>query len=177
MSCNNELTTGIALDCFSQVGGVEVAYVASFSGSIGGLTPASDSSTIALTSLTLDGTTVTDFATDFETFECERQTGVVTETGTFGGESNGTAFYTQVASTVFNKLASAKQETLKTLGKNKLCVIVKDNNGKYWLIGNDSGATVSNSTGTTGTAFGDANQLTIEFTGISLYPMYEVTVA
>lgn len=177
MACGNELTTGIALDCFNQVGGVKVAYVASYSGSIGGLTPASDNSTLVLTSLTLDGTAVTDFATDFNEFECEKQTGTITETGTFGGESNGTAFYTSVASVVFNKLASAKQETLKLLGKNKLCVIVQDNNEKYWLIGNDSGATLSNSTGTTGTAYGDANNLTIEFTGISLFPMYEITLS
>lgn len=172
MACGNELTTGIALDCFNQVGGIEVAYVTSFSGSAMTLTETAGE----VTAMTIDGVDITDLDTGLNKFEVEKQQSSFTETGNFGGEATGTAFYTQVASLVFNKMTSEKQEVLSTLGLNKLCVIVKDNNGKFWLLGNANGAVMSNSTGQTGTAWGDANNLTLEFTGNSLEPCFEVTI-
>ena len=57
-----------------------------------------------------------------------------------------------------------------------LCVLVKDNNGKFFMLGNDRGALVSNSTSEFGTAFGDRNGMTIEFTGIDQNPMTEITL-
>lgn len=171
MACSNTLTAGIALDCYNQVGGIEVAYVASFSSSLATLTEANG----IVSAISLDGTAITDLSTGMQTFECEKQTGTITETGTFSAEA-GTAFYTSVASLVFNKLDSTKQEVLAELGKTRVCVIVKDNNGQLWMIGNEYGATLSTSTGTTGTAWGDKNSLTLEFTGIALEPMYEVSV-
>lgn len=171
MACNNSLTAGIALDCYNQVGGIEVAYVASFSSSLATITEANG----VVSALSLDGVAITDLSTGMQKFECEKQTGTLTETGTFSAEA-GTAFYTSVASTVFNKLDSSKQEVLSELGKTRLAVIVKDNNGQFFMVGNEYGATVSNSTGTTGTAWSDKNSLTIEFTGIALEPMYEVSI-
>jgi len=110
-------------------------------------------------------------------YECVKQTGAMNETGTFS-EENGTVFYTNVASVVFNKTTAAKLVELNELAKsNKLCVIVKDNNGLYWMVGNDRGALVSNSTAGTGTAFGDRNGVTMEFTGIHELPMIQVTVS
>ena len=175
MACGNTLTSGIALDCFNQVGGIEVAYVTSFSGSA--LTLVESAGEVS--SITIDGVAVTTeaaLATDLNVFEVEKQSSTLTETGTFAADA-GTAFYTSVASLLFNKMSSEKQEVLSTLGKNKLCVILKDNNGKFWLVGNENGATVSNSTSTTGTAWADRNNMTIEFTGIALNPMYEVVLA
>ncbi len=172
MACGNELTSGIALDCYNQVGGIEVAYITSFSGSNGMFTATEAAGVVS--AMTIDGTSITDIATDFNVFEVERQSSTLTETGTFSAEG-GTGFYTTVASLLFNKLDASKQEVLSTLGKNRLVVVLKDNNGVYWLLGNRHGATVTNSTGTTGTAFGDRNNLTIEFTGIDLEPMWEVS--
>jgi len=169
MACNT-LTSGIALDCFNQVGGIEVVYALHFSGSIAYGAPTAG----VVSTLSVDGVSITEIDSSFLKFECEKQTGAITETGTFSAE-NGTAFYTSVASAVFNKMAGSKQAVLDQLGKTKLAVVVKDNNGKYWAIGNEQGATLSNSTGTTGTAWADKNNLSIEFTGIALEPMFEVT--
>ena len=165
--------SGLTLDCRDNVGGIEAVYIQGASGSIAA---SGTDGVIALTSISLDGTELAGLAS-LETYECVKQTGNLTETGTMSDE-NGTVFYTAVASTVFNKVAGAKLAELQNLAiSSKLCVIVKDNNGKYWLVGNERGAVVSASTVETGTAFGDRNGMTIEFTGIDNTPMLEVTVA
>jgi len=43
------------------------------------------------------------------------------------------------------------------------------------MVGNDRGAVATSSTEESGTAYGDRNGLTIEFTGIDNGPMLEVT--
>jgi len=165
---------GITLDCRDNVGGIEAVYIAAASGSIVA-TPTAGA--VAIGSISIDGGTGTTLDSDFQTYECVKQTGAMNETGTFS-EENGTVFYTNVASVVFNKTTAAKLVELNELAKsNKLCVIVKDNNGLYWMVGNDSGALVSNSTAGTGTAFGDRNGVTMEFTGIHELPMIQVTVS
>lgn len=167
--------SGFELDCRDNVGGVEEVYVAAASSSIAFTTPPAAGASV-ITNIELDGAAVTSLAADFETFQLVKQTGVLTETGTFS-EENGTAFYTSVASCVFNKVTGAKLDNLYGMGiTTLLCVIVKDNNGRYFLIGNDRGALVSNSTAETGTAFGDRNGITIEFTGIDQNPMTEITL-
>ena len=168
--------SGIALDCRDNVGGIEEVYIAAASSSIAFSTPPS-AGTGVITTIELDGVAVTDLATDFDTYALVKQTGTLTETGTFS-EENGTAFYTSVASAVFNKVEGAKLQELYNLGVTTLlCVLVKDNNGNYWMLGNDRGALVSNSTTEMGTAFGDRNGLTVEFTGIDQNPMTQITLA
>ena len=167
--------SGFELDCRDNVGGIEEVYIAAASGSIA-FTSAPTDGTSVITNIELDGTAVTSLA-DFSTYQVVKQTGTLTETGTFS-EENGTAFYTSVASAVFNKVTGAKLQELFNLGiTTLLCVLVKDNNGRYFMLGNDRGALVSNSTTDIGTAFGDRNGLTIEFTGIDQNPMTEVTLA
>ena len=168
--------TGIELDCRNNVGGIEEVFVASASGSIA-FTSDPTTGVSVITNIVLDGIAVTDLATDFTSYKLVKQTGTLTEAGTFS-EENGTAFYTSVASAVFNKVDGAKLQSLHDLGiTNLLCVLVKDNNGKFFMLGNDRGALVSNSTTDLGTAFGDRNGMTIEFTGIDQNPMTEVTLA
>ena len=167
--------SGITLDCRDNVGGIEEVYIAAASGSIAFTSDPTDGTSV-ITNIVLDGTAVTDLATDFDTYQLVKQTGTFTETGTFS-EENGTAFYTSVASAVFNKVEGAKLLELYNLGiTTLLCVLVKDNNGNYWMLGNDRGALVSNSTTDFGTAFGDRNGLTIEFTGIDQKPVTQVTL-
>ena len=162
----------MTLDCRDSVGGIEELYIASADA----ITASGTSGAIALTSISLDGTAVTDFATDFEQYELLRETGNVAEAGAFSYE-NGTLFYTQTLNAIFNKLEAAKLNEAYELAKGKLCVIAKDNNGKYFLIGNENGAFVSAHDAQSGTAYGDRNGVTIGFTGITKQPMLEVTVA
>jgi hypothetical protein len=66
---------------------------------------------------------------------------------------------------------------LDILGQNtKLAVVVKDNNGSYFLVGNETGAIVSASTSDTGTSFSDRNGITISFLGYSTSPLLELDI-
>ena len=56
-------------------------------------------------------------------------------------------------------------------------VIYEDNNQKRWLLGYDNPVTATSLGGETGTAFGDANQYTIELTDNSSELPMEVTMS
>ena len=178
MSCN--LATSISLDCRSNLGGVASVYIGSTTGN--------DITLLGESNGTISGftfgsapTSVTDLAgltTDpmFE-FQQPRQAANLTETGTFD-EASGIAFYETSLTIVINKLQAENLNALNILGQNtKLAIVVKDNNGSFFLVGNETGAIVSASTANTGTSFGDANQVTITFTGYSTSPLLELVFA
>ncbi len=174
MANNCTTLAGIALDCRDNVGGIEAIYIQNVDTSlvIGG---DPDSGATAVTTITIDGSPLAADLTSMDKYELVKQTGTLTETGTFSDE-NGTVFFTSVASAVFNKMEATKLTELYNLAISaKLAVLVKDNNGIFWMIGNDRGAVATSSTEETGTAYGDRNGLTIEFTGIDNGPMLEVT--
>jgi hypothetical protein len=177
MSC--VLNTGTTLDCRSSLGGVKSVYIGSTTGQDISITATTGVAT-ALTAQggTIDITSVADLTQNgmFE-FQQPRQTASITETGSFS-EENGTAFYTSVLSFVVNTLEGEKLNTLNILGQNtRLVVVVKDANDRYWIIGNTSGAIVTASTSETGTSFGDRSGITIEVTGLSPQPMYELNIS
>lgn len=173
MANNCTTLVGIALDCRDNVGGIEAVYIANVDTSL--VVTAPSLGVVAFGGITLDAVALDATLTAMEKYECVKQTGALTETGTFSDE-NGTVFFTSVASTVFNKLDGAKLDELYELAVSaKLLVLVKDNNGKFWMVGNDRGAVASASTEETGTAYGDRNGMTMEFTGIDNTPMLEVS--
>ena len=173
------LNTGATLDCRSSLGGIKSVYIGSTTGEDISITASTGVAT-ALTAHggTIDITSVADLTSSgmFE-FQQPRQTASLSETGAFS-EENGTAFYTQVGSLVVNTLEGEKLNTLNILGQNtRLVVIVLDQNDRYWILGNASGAIVTASTSETGTAFGDRSGITIEATGLSPQPMYELNIS
>jgi hypothetical protein len=173
--CN--LASSVSLDCRENSGGVRVIYIRSLTGGTMTMTATSG----AITSFTADTTTysaTTGLTTaPFYKIEVPKQTAVLTETGTFSDE-NGTAFFTQTLSIPVNKLDSTKQVILEQLAKSeRLAVVVEDNNGSRWILGNTLGAIAISSTGGTGTSFGDRNGWVIELQALSTSPMYEVNFA
>lgn len=172
MACSTTLN-GLTLDCRDSVGGIEALYMLPANS---GISFSASSGAVALTGISVDGSALTAL-TDLEEYELARETANIAEAGTYSNE-NGTVFYTQTLNAIFNKLAGAKLDELYQVAKNvKLCVIALDNNGKYWLIGNDQGAFASGHDAQSGTAFGDRNGVTLTITGITKEPMVEVTVA
>ena len=173
------LNTGTTLDCRSSLGGVKAVYIGSTTGQDISIT----ASTGVATALTAQGgtiniTSIADLTTNgmFE-FQQPRQSASLSETGAFS-EENGTAFYTSVLSFVVNTLEGEKLNTLNILGQNtRLVVCVKDANDRFWILGNQSGAIVTASTSETGTAFGDRNGVTIEVTGLSPEPMFQLNIS
>jgi hypothetical protein len=167
------LTSGVGTDCRDNAGGIEYAYILDATGQDIVVTEAAG----VVSAITVGATSITTLSADMFLFDQVRQTANMTETGTFSDE-NGTVFFSNVANLIFNKLEATKLQQLKLLAQNsKLLVIVKDNNGKFWMIGNDRGAVATSSTAESGTAFGDRNGFSIELTGLAPEPMYEVTVA
>lgn len=168
-----ELTSGVSIDCRSNSGGLEYAYILDATGEDIVVTEAAG----VVSAITVGATAITALGTDMFLFDQVRQTASMTETGNFSDE-NGTVFFSNVVNLVFNKLEATKLQQLKLLAQNaKLLVIVKDNNGKLWMVGNDRGAVATSSTAESGTVFGDRNGFSIEMTGLSPDTMYEVTVA
>lgn len=178
MSCN--LASGVSLDCRSNLGGIASVYIGSTTGyditllgeSAGSITGFSFGS----------GATVVDSVADLTVapmyeFQQPRQAANLTEAGTFD-EANGVAFYESTLTIVVNKLQASNLEALDILGQNtKLVVVIKDNNGNFFTVGNETGAIVSASTSDTGTAFSDRNGITITFLGYSTSPLLQLDIA
>ena len=169
MACST--FTSMTLDCRNSVGGVEELYIY-------GAGTASISMTATngvVTTIEAGSTTLSDLAS-FEKFELLKQTASVGEEGSFSYE-NGTIFYTQTLSAVFNKIDGAKLNNLFGLAQGKLIVVAKSNDNKFFVLGNNNGAYVSGHSVSSGTAYGDRSGTTVTFEGISLEPMYEVNFA
>lgn len=153
-----QVSSNIELGCVGSVGGVSTIHV--LNGSITG------------TSLTADGAVsgITGTGDLFE-FQVQKQTSNLTETFNISLE-NGTTFYEQAVTAVFNKIDSAKRDQLRLLARNRQIVLfVTDNNGTVYYLGSDfNGGFVSAGSAETGTAFGDRNGYSVTITTYSADP-------
>ena len=98
---------------------------------------------------------------------------LVQETANFGEDitgnrQNGTLFYPQRGTIIINKQNVAVRNEILLLAKNRLAVIIKDNNLTYRLYGREYGLMLQTGTAETGTAWGDRNGYTLNFTGNEL---------
>jgi hypothetical protein len=166
MACSN-LTAGFTLDCNESNGGIDKIFIAN--GPVESITESAG----VVTAITVSGSPLV--PGDFFVFEVPRQTSSITETHTVS-QTNGTLFYDQALSMVFNKMEATKRNQLLLMGQaTNMVVVAKDNNGKYWSIGLERGAYMTAGTSVSGTAYGDQNGYQITISGTELYPMYEVT--
>ena len=74
-------------------------------------------------------------------------------------------FYTQVLSLVLNKPVADDITEIQELGKGRLAIVVQDNNDNYFVLGHTRGCELTGGSVATGTAIGDLNGFTLEFTG------------
>ena len=137
MSCN--LTSGIQLSCRDNVGGVATAYITDFT------------NIASITKSTGDTITAISGSGTFYEFQLIRTSSQYTETVNASLE-NGTVFYTQELVTYFAKLSQDKRNILKTLAQSpRLAVVIVDNNGDSFYLGETYGLFVSAGTSVTGT--------------------------
>lgn len=87
-----------------------------------------------------------------------------------GSIENGNVFYSQVLSLVISKPVSEDIIELRNLSKGRLAIIVEDNNGNKFVMGHTKGAELTGGTLATGTAKGDLNGFTLEFTAEESIP-------
>jgi hypothetical protein len=71
-------------------------------------------------------------------------------------------------------METAKRVEMSALAQNELVLVVKDANGKYWLLGKDEPVMATAGEGVTGTARGDRNGYSITLQDTSLEMPYEV---
>tara|TARA_B110000285_G_scaffold96546_1_gene110198 strand:+ start:1216 stop:1728 length:513 start_codon:yes stop_codon:yes gene_type:complete len=159
MSCI--LANGIALGCKDSLGGIKEVYIGS---------------TNATTVFTYDADDVITGATaapNFFTFEQRNEQGEFVQTGQHSVE-NGTNFWEQSVSLIFTKNDAEDRNTLMLLAQSTLMIIVLDQNGKYWVVGESNGADLTASTQSAGKAYGDLNGTTVSFMGKESSPAREM---
>lgn len=165
MSCN--ITAGFTLDCNDSNGGIDKIFIAN--GPVQSITEAAGT----ITAITVGGSALT--PSDFFEFEVPRQTSSFTETINVSNE-NGTVFYDQALTMIFNKMEATKRDQILLLSQNnEMVVVFKDNNGKYFSVGVERGAYMTAGTSVSGVAYGDRNGYELTISGMEEQPAFEVT--
>lgn len=165
MACN--ITAGFTIDCKDSQGGIVAVYISN--GPVSSFTATAG----VVTAITVGGVALD--PTDWFKFEVPKQTSSITETVNASTE-NGTVFYQQDLTLVFNKLEAAKRNQILLMAQNEnLIVVAEDANGTYWSIGLERGASLTAGTLTSGTAYGDRNGGELTITGLEKQPMHEIT--
>lgn len=168
MSCSN-LTAGFSLDCNDSNGGVDVVYIAN--GPVESITETAG----VISAITVGGSALT--PSDFFAFEVPRQVSSATETITVSQE-NGTVFYDQALTLIFNKLEAEKRNQILLMAEaTSMVVVFKDNNGKAFSVGIERGAYLSAGTANTGVAYGDRSGYELTISGMETSPMFEVDLS
>ena len=165
MSC--DLTQGFSVGCNDSIGGVKAFYIDNMPSD--GLTIVEDSTGIA--------TSITGTNLAYWKYECTNAQGaasVFSDNPTVN-DANGTSYYDQTATYVLNKMEQTKRNEVKLLARAKMSIIIEDNNGKYWLMGEVNGVRLTSGENSSGTALGDRNGYSLSFQGQEFEPMREVT--
>jgi hypothetical protein len=157
MSCS--LTTGYALGCRDSVGGIKTIYVQGWNAT--GTVNTNGSGTV---------TGFTGFSSGFYEYDLTKATSSMTETLNASIE-NGSLYYTPEVTFTINKLQVAVRNELRLLARNRLLVIVQDNNNRYWVLGAANGLEATAGTAGSGTAFGDRSGYEMTLTGMEPDPM------
>lgn len=109
----------------------------------------------------------------FKRYNFARNTGSLTSNYTID-QATGVRYVTSDLVLMFNRMETAKRIEISALAQNDLVVIVKDANGKYWLLGKDEPVNATAGDGLTGTARADRNGYSITLQDNSLEMPYEV---
>ena len=166
MSCS-AITAGFLDLCNDGTAGIEKIFIGN--GPVESITETAG----VITAITVGGSAMA--PADFFVFETPRQTSSITETTTVSQE-NGTLFFDQQLTMVFNRMAADKRNELLLMAQaTSMVVVAKDGNGKYWSIGVERGAFMVSGSATSGTAYGDRNGYEIVLGGLEASPIFEVT--
>jgi len=155
MACTLTLA-GRGVGCKDALGGIKRIYVAEW---VDGIWEDIASGEVA-------GSTA---AITFYTYDMTRGSGSLNQTIT-SDLAAGTVFFDQVCSVTFNKAAAADITEISNLVKGRMAVLVEDNNGNWFVMGHQNGVEVSGGTAQTGTAAGDQNGFTLEFSAQEVAP-------
>lgn len=128
MSCINTPLQGLAYDrCLANVGGIDSVYIAKFE-------DVTDVTLVTLSGYTQPVVSAITMSGDtkFKGYHFREETGSLT--GTLNVSDNGGRYYTNDANLVFDRMEQQKHLRISVLASEACSVIVKDNNGEYWLM-------------------------------------------
>ena len=165
MACN--LTTGFAVGCNDSIGGVAEFWIANMPTDFAAATDGSGEVT------GLSGTGL-----EYFKFECTNAQGassLMNDNPTVN-DANGTSFFDQTETYVLNKMEKAKRNEVKMIARAKMSIIIKDNNGTYWLMVETNGVRLVSGDNGTGTALGDRNGYSLSFQAQEPMPIVTVTL-
>lgn len=149
MAC--ALTQGYAQVCRDSNGGIKRFYIGEFS-----TTPTFTIASGVITAIS--------GAPTFYKYEQEIETGSFEET-IQANRQTGTLYYDQDVTLVMFKMQAVLRNEIYLLAQNRLWIIARDENDKYWLVGRARGAMLEPSKAGTGTARGDRNGYELKFKG------------
>ena len=150
MAC--ELVQGNEVLCRDSVGGIKEVYIANFSNVTSTTTTSGVCTDISMAS-----------SDKFYTFQLEKENATYTNNPITSVE-NGTLFYESTLTFTMKKMSASQKNSVKVLAQSRLMIIVLDNNGVYWLMGETRGVDLTESSMASGQAFGDLNGSTMTFT-------------
>lgn len=151
MPCS--IVQGYEIACRDSTGGIESIYIAEFS-NVQSYTASSG----VITAITMVP------GKKFYTFQLEKENATYTN-DLVGSLENGTTFYNSSLVFTMKKMSASMKNAIKVLGQARLVVIVKDNNGTYFVMGLTRGADALDIKMTSGKAFGDMNGSTVTIVG------------
>ena len=158
MACSVTLK-GIQKDCKHNIGGVRKIWIAAYTK---GTTTVDSGKINAISNVA-----------DFKGYEFTKNTASMTSTLN-KDLTNGTSYVNTEVIVQFNRMETEKRLEVETLSIGDLQIIVLDNNGIYWFLGNDAPVEASAGTAQTGTAKSDGNFYNLTFTDESFEYPYEI---
>lgn len=90
---------------------------------------------------------------------------------------NGTVGFEQVITMIFAKNEAAKRNQVALMAQGEVYAIIEDNNGKYFLYGEENALELGGGSSATGTALTDLNGWTLNLNGFEPAPAKEVDSA
>lgn len=165
-SClTNYTLKGVGFDCNPNLAGVKNVYITYF-----------DDVTVPASAATESAHTISNVVlssgVNWYTYEFARNTSSLTSTLT-KDDSNGTRYYTNTLTLVFNKLTAQKHLEAMALAAEKLAVIVEDYNGHMWFLGYDAYVSGTAEEVGTGASADDRNGYSVTIEGTSAYLPWE----
>ena len=148
MACSQTLA-GITRDCATNMGGLKAVYIAN----------AADVTSVTVTSGVVTAITMAS-TKKFYKYDFAPGSSSMTSNWQVSAE-NGTKYVETDLTMIFNRMDSTKRLEIVALAQAELAVVVEDNNGNMWYLGNDEPVMLNGGDGQTGAARGDRNGYTV----------------
>jgi hypothetical protein len=167
MSCY--ISSGHTLDCRNaSTGGVKALWVLGGSGSTIGITGTTSTQNGGITAISGQGT--------FFKYELVKQSSSFSEELQVNETAQSVVFAPSLVVTLPKLNQTLRTKWFDLIKPNDLVIIIEDNNGRYWLVGEENGLTVSAGSMLMGQAYNDPNGVTFTMSGGEPNPSMEIVV-